>query len=644
MVMDLQDVNATLGDGIAASHIRLLGQSSQPINITGSSKDLEMDDDEDLEASDDDNDQEEDFGSDLGSEVDEEESEDEDEEMEEDEADMDDAIQPLSSHIHPSRRSAFASVTNGREAAADKVAYAESDSELEFAGEEEEDEDAPRWKRNLATKASSNFLSNTRRKPDLMKLIYTSTLTPQQIAEGKTLEDVENLDPELEEDDELFQLTKQKVGAQAAPEDRFRSPLRPLTLQQRWDDEAALNGIRHLFITGKTGANDEELGERSAPNEYESDAGSFEDLEEGDGDAEEPPVAAPNKPAKSADELAKRKEDLKRKFDQQYDDDSDEDKRDFFTEQKEEMVKRLQATRDEFADDDAETRSLIEGHRPGTYVRIELSDVPCELIDNFDAHFPLLVGGLLNHEESFGYVQVRIKKHRWFPKILKTNDPLVFSIGWRRFQTVPVYSMDDGTRNRMLKYTPEHMHCLATFYGPISAPNSGFCAFNTLSSATPSFKVTATGSVVDIDGSSQIVKKLKLTGVPYKIFKNTAFIKEMFTSSLEVVKFEGAQVRTVSGIRGQIKKALSKPDGCYRASFEDRILLSDIVFLRAWYQVQPRKYYHPVSSLLLADKSTWAGMRLTGQVRIEEGIKTPGNVNSNYKVRDFLPVLCTSDV
>jgi ribosome biogenesis protein BMS1 len=286
----------------------------------------------------------------------------------------------------------------------------------------------------------------------------------------------------------------------------------------------------------------------------------------------------------------------------------------------------------EFEGIDAGTRALVEGYRPGTYVRIELASVPCEFIQHFDSRYPIIVGGLLAAEGRMGYLQVRIKRHRWFARTLKTNDPLIFSLGWRRFQSVPIYSLDDHSiRMRMLKYTPEHMHCYASFYGPVALPNTGFCAFNALSGETVAFRVSATGVVLDIDRSTKIVKKLKLTGVPFKIFKNTAFIKDMFSSTLEVAKFEGASIRTVSGIRGQVKKALNKPEGAFRATFEDKVLMSDIIFLRAWYSIQPRRFYNPVTSLLLSDKSRWSGMRLTGQIRRDEGLKTPLAVSSTYK-------------
>jgi len=142
--------------------------------------------------------------------------------------------------------------------------------------------------------------------------------------------------------------------------------------------------------------------------------------------------------------------------------------------------------------------------RPGLYVRIIISKMPCEFIDLFDPHYPVIVGGLLPTEETLGFmqvrtasaggclvfvasmrpsgadvvgwlVQVRLKKHRWHSRILKNGDPLIFSVGWRRFQSIPMFSIkDDGQRNRTLKYTPKHMHCMAVFFGTRCAVRNGW--------------------------------------------------------------------------------------------------------------------------------------------------------------------------
>jgi len=59
--------------------------------------------------------------------------------------------------------------------------------------------------------------------------------------------------------------------------------------------------------------------------------------------------------------------------------------------------------------------------------------------------------------------------------------------------------------------------------------------------------------------------------------------------------------------------------------------MSDIVFLRAWVPVKPKIYCNPVTSLLLSDKASWQGMRLTGQIRRDEGVPAAYNPDSEYR-------------
>lgn len=518
-----------------------------------------------------------------------------------------------------------------------------------------------RWKSSMTGKAYISMSTRSSRSAvDLSKLMYDLQLSPSQAASAWSGR--ENAKPVLVdvEQDEFFKQTH--VESMEDNEDRLMARYDLTELEAKWTDPENVRTLKQRF-TGRSSNVDAHLGEEGNSDAEEAGSGfdsegdgEFVDLEAQKNDSEDADLTLEEEREKNA----KRKEQLRQRFEEEdregfnnpkhaaRDQDADEFGEDeWYDAQKSVLKKQVDINRAEFDSLDPASRARAEGFRAGTYARIVLKDVPYEFSQFFTPRHPVVIGGLAATEERFGYVQVRIKRHRWHKKILKTNDPLIFSLGWRRFQTTPVYSISDSrTRNRMIKYTPEHMHCFGTFYGPLVAPNTGFCCVQSFSNSAAGFRVAATGVVLNVDEATEIVKKLKLTGHPYKIFRNTAFIKDMFNSSIEIAKFEGASIKTVSGIRGQIKKALAKPEGHFRATFEDKILMSDIVFLRAWYPVQPHTFYNPVTNLLDRDggaivsaagedkttntESSWPQMRLTGQVRASLNLPTPQLKDSRY--------------
>ncbi|KAK9366720.1 hypothetical protein V1509DRAFT_611323 [Lipomyces kononenkoae] len=619
-----------------------------------------------------------------------------DEDEEDEEGDYDDAEAEEEAYSKSMRSRLLDDSMHSRLAADDDdVAFADSDSDLADYDDADDDVDIDdgnlRWKSNLADRALKDY---KRRKWDIGKLLYLDNIVPEEVIKrwkneqlSSSVEDGEDEDIEndisdsasdhADNGDDFFKKRKNSgiLLADAEVIDRTIPVYDDAYLKDKWSESSpALTSLMSRFVTRQFDDSEGSEGNEINSSDFDTDGdeefGDFEDLETGEAitststhekkpeditseeDAEEGQEKLYDKEREAN---ARKKEKLRLRFEEeeeQEDDglgEDDPEKKLYDTwhdAQKAKIAKQLEVNKAEFDEMDSATRERVEGYRAGQYVRIVVDSIPCEFIEKFDPKFPVIIGSLLASEDRLGIVQVRIKRHRWHKKILKSNDPLIFSLGWRRFQSLPIYTTSDSrTRNRMLKYTPEHLHCTGTFYGPLIAPNTGFCAVQSVAngSATGAFRIAATGIVLDVDQSVQIVKKLKLVGTPYKIFKNTGFIQGMFNSALEVAKFEGATIKTVSGIRGQIKRALSKPEGHFRATFEDKILMSDIVILRAWYPIQPRKLYNPVTSLLLSEKSEWQGMRLTGDLRHEKGLSVPQLNDSEYTkidrpVRRFNPL------
>lgn len=538
----------------------------------------------------------------------------------------------------------------------DNSASEKEDNEDENKSSDDESEVVDfgsKWKDKLGEKATEAYFERQKTSKNIMRLVYGEFEVGNKKKEKKE-------DSDESDDEEIGGLFKRVTDTQKKKhkeketldidECSFFYSLNKPTIRD-WTSEENKQFLINSFVTGKRSA-DEDASELlklddASDGEDEEMFGDFEDLETGEkhaaediNDAKEE-TGNKRKGEMTKAEILEKKKKLKAKFDSEYDN-PDEHRitgdHSYYENLKAEALKQSELNKSVFDNLDNGMRIEVEGFRPGLYVRMLFKNMPAEFVTNFEASYPILIGSLNMAEQNIGYVSCKVKKHRWYKKILKTNDPLIISLGWRRFQTLPIYSkIEDDLKCRYLKYTPEHVTCNMHFYGPITPQNSGFLALQTVTNDPNDmkqlgFRIAATGSVNEINKSTQIVKKLKLVGTPIKIYKKTAFIKDMFNSTLEVAKFEGARIKTVSGIRGQIKKAMNKPEGGFRATFEDKIKMSDLVFCRTWFKVDVTRFYAPVVNLLMSaeTKNAWQGMKTKGQLKRERNIKYDANSDSMY--------------
>ncbi len=668
----IRKADSALDEKLQGQSVKLFAKASKPIELKEENDD-DDDDEENFKEEDDDNDGEDDDMS--------------------DDDDNDDGVKVEEEDPNRVRRRAnFANDAESKDVKSEKVQYDEDEDDDDENGdgndddvfdpvfrpgksgmfEENENEDelsdledadgmgeaALKWKEKMAEHASNAFYSAD---VSVQNLVYGDSLEMKKKKPTNTSKifkrSIDGDDDGSEEN--LFDLVKnisQNRGRKTEEseeevedideEDRTYAQIEPDDLDYDWDDAEVRETIRNKFVTGDWSTRRDAASHGAAKPKQKSEDAMSDDDESENEDENGVEVDYGSEDDDDEESLERKRQEKKKQFDQTFDklkekggdDDEDDDDVDETGLLTVERWRRKQLEDDpqtilnktEFEGMNKQLREQIEGFSPGTYVRIEIADFPPEFVQSVDFKNPILVGGMHQEECRMGFIKLRMKRHRWFPKTLKNKDPLIFSIGWRRFQSIPTYCVQDvNGRHRSIKYTPDHMHCIAAIYGPYTPQNTGMIAFQTLSNKVDTFRVAATGYVMEIDQNFQIVKKLKLIGYPKKVHKNTAFITKMFTSALEIAKYEGAALRTVSGIRGQVKKALKNgDDGDFRATFEDKILMSDIVFLRTWYQLELDKFYNPVLNHLTRK---WYAMRTVYQLRKLRGESIPINKDSQYR-------------
>ena len=220
----------------------------------------------------------------------------------------------------------------------------------------------------------------------------------------------------------------------------------------------------------------------------------------------------------------------------------------------------------------------------GTFVELYVK-IHQSLVGNVLLNPPMVVVGLLKHEEKTTVMHFTIKRTlAALDSPLKSKDELLVVSGFRRYAVQPIFSMYNPAfkLHKMLRYLPEDGVHVASFYMPLTYDPCPVLYFNPSNLA-----LVATGSVLECNPNRVILKRITLTGIPFKIHKRVAVVRFMFFNPTDIAWFKPVELETRDYRRGLIKESLGT-HGYMKCTFDKQISHQDVVLMHLYKRIFPK--------------------------------------------------------
>uniref|UniRef100_A0A1I7SWN2 Pre-rRNA-processing protein TSR1 homolog n=1 Tax=Bursaphelenchus xylophilus TaxID=6326 RepID=A0A1I7SWN2_BURXY len=229
--------------------------------------------------------------------------------------------------------------------------------------------------------------------------------------------------------------------------------------------------------------------------------------------------------------------------------------------------------------------------KTGSYVTVYLKNVPSHILNEIDPRYPLALYGLLKHENKFSVMNVVLRKYNGCKIPIKNKESLVFHVGSRRFVVDPIFSEHStGDKFKMERFMPEGTPFVASFYGPVTFGPCPVLVFKRDVDGNESF--VAYGSVLNANPDRIVLKRIVLTGHPYKINKRSAVVRFMFFNKEDIDWFKPVELYTDNGHRGHIKDSIGT-HGLMKCVFNLPLGKQDAVKMNLFKRVFPRWTFTP---------------------------------------------------
>ncbi|OWK14530.1 hypothetical protein Celaphus_00000847 [Cervus elaphus hippelaphus] len=224
-----------------------------------------------------------------------------------------------------------------------------------------------------------------------------------------------------------------------------------------------------------------------------------------------------------------------------------------------------------------EIEEEVEGAEVGWYVTLHVSEVPVSVVEHFKRGTPLIAFSLLPHEQKMSVLNMVVSRHPGNTEPVKAKEELIFHCGFRRFRASPLFSQHTAAdKHKFQRFLTADTALVVTVYAPITFPPASVLLFKQNSNGMHS--LIATGHLLSVDPDRMVIKRVVLSGHPFKIFTKTAVVRYMFFNREDVLWFKPVELRTKWGRRGHIKEPLGT-HGHMKCSFDGKLKSQDTVLM-----------------------------------------------------------------
>lgn len=230
--------------------------------------------------------------------------------------------------------------------------------------------------------------------------------------------------------------------------------------------------------------------------------------------------------------------------------------------------------------------------RAGRIVKLSLIDVPVEVAHRIGEvvacrRMPVVASTMLRHENRRSVVHFGLQRVDGDGNdgggVVKAKDPMEIHCGFARFVGRPMYSEQNANsdKHKMERYLVHGRYTVASFYGPAIYAPAPALLFR------PGGGLVATGSALGADPDRITLKRIVLTGYPFKTQKKRVVVKFMFFSPEDIRWFRPVELWTKLGRSGHIVAPLGT-HGRMKCIFDAPVLHHDTVCMTLYKRVYPK--------------------------------------------------------